>query len=160
MKHVRPNVEKKSAIRIFSEHIGFAPEETTFLERRKFEHYYSMMMINLEDIVFERTLVHGSFSTYNVLTENGKVSAVIDWQDARFGDPLFDLASMDYWPTGFNIPDLYERFCSERGIKYHDYNRRIIGCKYYQTLGNMLYFARIDHYESYKTVVDIADNLE
>ncbi|MBN2510465.1 MAG: phosphotransferase, partial [Spirochaetales bacterium] len=32
-----------------------------------------------------------------MLIHNGNVEAVIDWQDAKYGDPVFDLAYMTFW---------------------------------------------------------------
>ncbi len=40
-----------------------------------------------------RALLHGDFWPHNVLWRDGKIAAVIDWEDATFGDPLSDLAA-------------------------------------------------------------------
>lgn len=42
------------------------------------------------------SLLHGDPGHHNVFTQNGKISAVIDWEDALAGDPMFDIA---YWGT-------------------------------------------------------------
>lgn len=39
-----------------------------------------------------RTLVHGDYWPGNVLWKDGELKAVLDWEDAAFGDPLSDLA--------------------------------------------------------------------
>jgi aminoglycoside phosphotransferase (APT) family kinase protein len=39
------------------------------------------------------TLLHGDFWPGNVLGHAGQIAAVIDWEDARVGDPLSDLAN-------------------------------------------------------------------
>lgn len=38
-------------------------------------------------------LLHGDFWPGNVLWKNGRLAAVIDWEDAALGDPLSDLAN-------------------------------------------------------------------
>lgn len=38
-------------------------------------------------------LLHGDFWPGNVLWQDGQVAAVIDWEDAKIGDPLTDLGS-------------------------------------------------------------------
>ncbi|MCA9973725.1 MAG: phosphotransferase, partial [Anaerolineales bacterium] len=38
------------------------------------------------------TLLHGDFWPGNVLWHNGRLAAIIDWEDAARGDPLIDLA--------------------------------------------------------------------
>ncbi|MBI2767219.1 MAG: phosphotransferase family protein [Chloroflexi bacterium] len=40
------------------------------------------------------TLVHGDFNPVNFLYENGRVSALIDWENSRIGDPREDLGWM------------------------------------------------------------------
>ena len=45
----------------------------------------------------ERRLIHGDFGSYNVLTDGSQVTAVIDWDLALFGDPLYDVASLFFW---------------------------------------------------------------
>ncbi|WP_237690837.1 phosphotransferase family protein [Paenibacillus caui] len=39
-------------------------------------------------------LLHGDFWPGNVLWKNGRIAAVIDWEDAQTGDPLADLANV------------------------------------------------------------------
>lgn len=39
------------------------------------------------------TLLHGDFWPGNIIWRDGKIAAVIDWEDAHIGDPLADLAN-------------------------------------------------------------------
>jgi hygromycin-B 4-O-kinase len=133
--------------------------ETTFLERERYDFYYSKMMNLTSGIDVPRLLVHGSFGPYKVLIENGIVSSVLDWADVRFGDPLFDLAYMDFWPTGYKIVDLFETHCTQLGINHKDFRKRVAVCKYYQALGAMMYFAKIDNQDAYQKVVRIGETI-
>jgi len=45
------------------------------------------------DRVNAPVLLHGDYWPGNILWHEGKLAAVIDWEDARVGDPLADLAS-------------------------------------------------------------------
>jgi len=40
------------------------------------------------------TLLHGDFWPGNLLSNEHGISSIIDWEDAHFGDPLVDLATM------------------------------------------------------------------
>lgn len=40
----------------------------------------------------EATLLHGDFWSGNLIWQDGKLSSVIDWEDAETGDPLSDLS--------------------------------------------------------------------
>jgi hygromycin-B 4-O-kinase len=45
----------------------------------------------------ERHLVHADLLNYNVLVEGERVSAVLDWGNAMFGDWVFDVAWFVFW---------------------------------------------------------------
>ncbi len=132
---------------------------STFLERDRFETYFSEMMRLLNAVSVPRLLVHGGFGYDNVLVENGTVTAVLVWQDARFGDPLFDLAYIDFWPSGYNLINMFEIHCDSLGIRHKDFQERVLGCKYYIALDSMRFFAKIDNRDAYDAVVKIIDGL-
>ena len=39
------------------------------------------------------TICHGDFHPYNLLAEDGEVTAILDWSSCRIGDPASDIAS-------------------------------------------------------------------
>lgn len=45
----------------------------------------------------ERSLIHGDFGANNVLTDGQHITAVLDWANAKYGDPLFDVATALFW---------------------------------------------------------------
>ena len=45
----------------------------------------------------ERHLIHGDLLNYNVLVADGRISAVIDWGCAMYGDFLYDPAWFAFW---------------------------------------------------------------
>ena len=58
------------------------------------------------------TLLHGDYWPGNVLWRAGRLAAVIDWEDAVQGDPLFDLATsrLDLlWILGLDIMEAFTR---------------------------------------------------
>jgi aminoglycoside phosphotransferase (APT) family kinase protein len=57
-------------------------------------------------------LLHGDFWPGNSLWQNGRLTAVIDWEDAQLGDPLIDLAqsrSEIVWIFGVEAMDAFTR---------------------------------------------------
>jgi hygromycin-B 4-O-kinase len=44
-----------------------------------------------------RCLVHGDFGSYNLMTDRRRITAVIDWDRALFGDPLYEIANLLFW---------------------------------------------------------------
>jgi hygromycin-B 4-O-kinase len=45
----------------------------------------------------ERRLVHGDFTSRNVLVDAMAVTGLIDWNYALYGDPLYDIATAHFW---------------------------------------------------------------
>ncbi|MGI9597071.1 MAG: phosphotransferase, partial [Acidimicrobiales bacterium] len=84
------------------------------------------------------TLVHGAFRTGNVLIDDDRVSAVLDWELQVIGDPMYDVA---YILTELNregtdllsnvVPRqlFFDRYQAATGIEI-DEDR----CRYYQLL--------------------------
>lgn len=71
-------------------------------------------VIHLSDFCPEtRHLVHGDFGSNNVLIEGDRITGVIDWSEALFGDPLYDIANIFFWRTWLmcmeDLATFYER---------------------------------------------------
>ena len=70
------------------------------------------------------TLLHGDFWPGNVLWREQRLVAVVDWEDACFGDPLFDLSvtRLDLaWILGIDAMDAFtERYRSLMAIDYRN----------------------------------------
>jgi len=49
----------------------------------------------------ERHLIHDDLLNRNVLVEEDRVSAVLDWGASKYGDFLYDIASLDFWSPWF-----------------------------------------------------------
>lgn len=51
-----------------------------------------------------RNLIHGDFGSFNVMADGDRVTAVIDWDLAAFGDPLYDWANLLFWHEDKLVP--------------------------------------------------------
>lgn len=63
-------------------------------------------------------LLHGDLANHNVFVKNKKITAIVDWEDACSGDPIYDLA---YFGSGtFSHPSWFDYFLqgytSERNL--------------------------------------------
>lgn len=56
-----------------------------------------------------RRLIHGDFGVDNVLSDGRRVTAVIDWALAMFGDPLYEWATLCFW-RDVNLRPVLARF--------------------------------------------------
>jgi hygromycin-B 4-O-kinase len=66
--------------------------ETSFLERDVYETVYRRMMALTAHIPDQRALIHNDYQLENVLTDGARITGVIDWANALYGDPLYDVA--------------------------------------------------------------------
>lgn len=66
------------------------------------------------------TLLHGDFWPGNILWRDGQLVGVVDWEDARLGDPLQDLANSRLellWAYGWKImEDFTQHYLALAGI--------------------------------------------
>jgi hygromycin-B 4-O-kinase len=60
----------------------------------------------------ERRLVYGDFGSNNLLVHKGRVTGVLDWDNAIYGDPLLDIAGAYFWRTWL--------ICTEKSAEYWD----------------------------------------
>ena len=80
-----------------------------------FDHYHRMIDYCPE----ERQLVHGDFLGGNLLIQDTRVMAVLDWKWSLYGDPLFDLGVASFVPSGL-ISSLLERTAQHETIQHLD----------------------------------------
>lgn len=99
--------------------------ETTFLERDFFERLFNQMTDLLPHCPEDRSLVHGNYGFGNVLSENGRITAVLDWVDAKYGDFLFDVAWLDFWHPTTNWADLVRKHYDNKGAIVPSYQERL-----------------------------------
>jgi hygromycin-B 4-O-kinase len=124
----------------------------TFLERAVFAQIYQQMVYLLDFCPQERYLVHGSLSLANMLALPGKLTAVLDWLDARYGDFVYDIANLDYWTPGLRVRERFQQYYQEREIPVPSYDERILCYQCYITLGAMRFYAKADQQQSYEYV--------
>jgi hygromycin-B 4-O-kinase len=48
----------------------------------------------------------------------GRITAVLDWLDAQYGDFLYDVAWLDFWSSGFAFPERCVAHYAERILCY------------------------------------------
>jgi aminoglycoside phosphotransferase (APT) family kinase protein len=68
---------------------------------------------------FTPSLLHGDPGHHNVFELEGSISAVLDWEDALSGDPVFDIAFWGtFYPDSWLPPFLEGYFGSEAGAEF------------------------------------------
>jgi len=137
--------------------------ETTFLDRKVFDHYYTKMEQLIALTPSRRELVHGGFGYGNVLVNEGQVTVVLDWQDARYGDHVFDLAYMLNWLDGKTREVCMKAY--REALKKLDRSEthvedRMKCYQYYAGLDGLRFAAKTNNERFYRAVLDKLSLLE
>ena len=133
--------------------------EDTFLERDFVEAVYAHMIGLLGFCSDERYLVHAGYAWNNVLAEDGRVTAVLDWVDAMYGDFVYDIAWIDFWSRGIDHAELFRQHYAARGMPLEQYEQRIACYKCRMGLDALRFYAKTGDYEAYKATRQILDNI-
>jgi aminoglycoside phosphotransferase (APT) family kinase protein len=71
----------------------------------------------------ETALIHRDFRTGNYMVEEGRLTAILDWEFACWGDPLFDIGWFMAECWRFSRPDLEAGGVGEREVFYQAYEQ-------------------------------------
>ncbi|RUW44824.1 phosphotransferase [Mesorhizobium sp. M8A.F.Ca.ET.021.01.1.1] len=90
-----------------------------------------------------RKLVHGDFGSNNVLADDGRITGVIDWSEALFGDPLYDVANILFWRPWLDCMEQQARFFETHQPDRLYHQRRLL-CYQLRIGIDVLYEAAVD----------------
>lgn len=77
---------------------GWRDQLAAFPERRQVFDQAAAYLAGLSRLCpEERHLIHSDLLHYNVLVHDGRITAVLDWGSALYGDPLYDVAWLVFW---------------------------------------------------------------
>ena len=90
----------------------------------------------------ERRLIHGDFGADNLLTDGERITAVLDWELAAYGDPLFDIATAHFFAPGLESFSEFSRYSDQQLGHLPAYGERLRCYQAFQGLGILHNFAR------------------
>jgi hygromycin-B 4-O-kinase len=99
--------------------------DDSFLERSLCEQLLAQLQALLCCCPEGRSLVHGDFGFDNVIVAAGRISAVLDWANMKYGDFLFDVAWLGFWPSPVRYADLFRRHYADQGRAVPRYEERV-----------------------------------
>jgi len=76
----------------------------------------------------DRKLIHGDFGSNNILIDalTPKITAIIDWDCASYGDPLYDIAIAYFWRTWLMCMEKTASYWEETLSSAPNYHNRIM----------------------------------
>ncbi|MCD4846752.1 MAG: aminoglycoside phosphotransferase family protein [Candidatus Aegiribacteria sp.] len=133
--------------------------KTSFLDRQLFDRVYGQMEGLLICCPNKKYLVHGGYGFGNLLINKGQVSAVLDWIDSKYGDPLYDVAWLDYWDAGRGYRDIFRADYKHRAVDMSGFDERLLCYQCYIALDSMRFFAKSDDHGGYRWTTDRIEGL-
>lgn len=109
------------------------------IDQAGFTTIYDAMTALSADIPPERALVHGDVGFDNLLADDQGITGVLDWANAMYGDPLYDLAWLSFWPSPVDWLQLWRARSSQHWNAYVE--RRVLCAWCYSALIAMRFFA-------------------
>ncbi|MGN6698112.1 MAG: phosphotransferase family protein [Thermomicrobiales bacterium] len=127
----------------------------SFLDRDAYEAIYRHMLRLAARCPEERALLHNDYWYENVLAMGERVTGVIDWANALYGDPLYDVARLSWgaaWP-GWWYEDGAD-FLRARYGATPGYAERLACYQCHIGLDDLRYYATVRNREQYTRTRD------
>jgi hygromycin-B 4-O-kinase len=119
-----------------------------------FDTGYQQLVSLLDACPNERYLVHSDLLYFNVLVHDDRISAVLDWGSAMFGDFLWDLAWFTFWQpwyrpwSGIDFPKAARQHYSAIGLEVPNFEERMRCYEIAIGLDGLAYQAFAGHWDN------------
>lgn len=123
--------------------------ESSFLEKDLFDQTYAEMIRLAQYAPKERYLVHGDFHLGNMLSDNGRITAIVDWEMAMYGDFMFDVAVLHLWVPQIGFPNLLRKFLEQEGKEIAHFEKRLLCYQLFKGLDGLRFYAKKGDKPSY-----------
>jgi len=99
-----------------------------FVDSKLVDDLKSIFMELIQYCPEDRKLRHGDFGSNNVLVDSDvpKITAIIDWDNASYGDPYYDIAGAYFWSTWLMCMEKTSNYWDETLSKVPNYHERIL----------------------------------
>jgi hygromycin-B 4-O-kinase len=118
-----------------------------------FDDAYAQLRALSEHGPEERHLIHSDLLNFNVLVEDGRITGVIDWGCAMYGDFLYDLAWFAFWAPwypawrGIDFVATARQHYADTGIAVPNFAQRLTCCQIHIGLAGMAYQAFTERWD-------------
>lgn len=113
---------------------------------KPFEKGYERLIELSRDLPEVRSLNHNDLMNFNVLVNDDKITAVIDWANALYGDFLYELANFVFWGpihkpiTGIDWESLALKHYKSIGLEVPMFKERLQCCMVRMGLDHLAYY--------------------
>ena len=129
--------------------------DDTFLERDLYQDLYRRMCDLLVYCPEDRSLIRGGLSLRDMLAQDGKITAMLDWLDASYGDFVYDIAVLDFWWPWLGVRQAFQEYSQQRERELPFYAERLLCYECHHALGALRFFAKSGNEKGYQMVREI-----
>jgi len=117
--------------------------DVSFFEKDLYEKLFSEIANYYKYCPEERRLVHRDFGFSNVISDGINITGVIDWEPSLYGDPLFDVAWLDFWAyKNEGYAEFFKRHYEAQDQLPENYHERVACYKLIIGTKSLRFFAK------------------
>lgn len=129
--------------------------QTSFLEREVFDRLFSEMTQLISYCPDDRFLVHGNYGFGNLMAQDGRITAVLDWMNAMYGDFLYDIAWLAFWAPKDGWQERFRQYYQSMGREVPFYSERVLCYQTNIALDALKFFAKANNKPAYDWAKDL-----
>jgi hygromycin-B 4-O-kinase len=124
----------------------------TCMEREVYKTYLPIMRQHLSICLTDKYWVHGDFGFDNVLSCEKRITGVLDWAESRLGDPVYDIAYLEFWSRSIPYQKLWQEWAERRKLFICNFKERMQCYMTYVGLGSLAIAAIQNNTEDYNQI--------
>ena len=98
--------------------------------------------------------MHGNYGFGNLLAQDGRITAVLDWMNARYGDFVYDIAWLDFWSPKDGWPEQFQQYYRSMGREVPFYGERVLCYEINIALDALKFYAKGGNKPAYEWARD------
>lgn len=125
---------------------------------REFFEAYDILQDASARTTNDRALIHNDLTNRNVLVTNNQISAVFDWGFSMYGDPLYEIAKLEFFDPLYApisgqkwVETAIEHATIERG-ENNEFNDRLLACLLHIGLEAQVFYAGRADWNMYEPI--------
>lgn len=134
------------------------PSSSTLWLPNYFDKLNQLKLSNFIDITGDKGYIHGDYGYKNIIVKSGKISGVIDWEDAKLGDFVYDIAYIHFWATQTDFQKIFYNFYSSSAtLDLKNFKKRFDCYTLYIGISLLNYFASKNDISSFNWIKQKVD---
>jgi hygromycin-B 4-O-kinase len=121
----------------------------TYFDHKQYESLRAEILDYYQYCPDIRQLVHGDYGFNNSLSDGATITGIIDWHGSMYGDPLYDVAWLDFWNYRQGYAAAFKLHYEDRGRLPANFDERLICYKLIIGANSLAFFAKSGQPEKY-----------